>query len=250
VVWAMSADSIKRGLISRVLGPALQLWVRSQVESGETLQIKMEGGDRQLLSGYLPRVNLQAASAIYQGLHLSHLKIVGENIRINIGQILKGKPLQLLEPVPLWMDVTLLAEDMQASLASGLLQQAIVGVLLQLVGEQIAAAFGGEAQAHELTLHDSDLKLGEGIVRLNTMLRQESLARSIPVTLQTGLALHPPNVLMLENPEWFPTPRAKRGLLLEELQGYRFDLGPLVKFETFILEEDRIALKGQLTVMP
>ena len=247
---SMSADSVKRGLISRVLSPALQLWIRSQVEAVETLHLQIDSGDRQILSGYIPRVNLQAESVIYQGLHLSHLKILGENIRINIGQILKGRPLQLLEPIPLWMDVTLLAEQVQASLASGLLKQAIVEVLLQLVGEQIAAAFGAEVQAHHLTLNDSDLKLGDGLIRLNTKLIQDTTERSIPVTLQTGLALQQPNVLVLENPEWFPTPKAKRGLLLEELQGHTFNLGPLVQFETFKIVEDRIVLQGHLTIMP
>jgi hypothetical protein len=246
----MPADSVKRGLISRVLSPALQLWVRSQVESVESLQIQIDSGDRQILSGYIPRVHLQAGSVIYQGLHLSHLKMTGENIRINIGQILKGKPLQLLEPVPLWMDVTLLAEHVQSSLTSGLLKQAIVETLLQLVGEQIEAAFGNEVKAHQLTLHNSDLKLGDGLIRLNTTLLQENSERSIPVTLQTGLALHQPNVLILKNPEWFPTPKAKRGLPLEDLEGHTFDLGPLVKFEIFEIAEDSMTLQGQLTVMP
>lgn len=246
----MAADSVKRGLISRVLSPSLQLWVCSQVESVETLQIQVDSGDRQILSGYIPQVHLQAESAIYQGLHLSYLKLMGENIRINIGQILKGKPLQLLEPVPLWMTVTLLAEHVQASLASDLLQQAIVETLMQLVGEQIAAAFGTDVKAQELTLQDSDLKLGSGLIRLNTTLSQEASSRSIPVTLQTGLALHQPNVLALENPEWFPTATAKRGLRLQELQGYTFDLGPLVHFETFAIAEDSIKLQGILTIMP
>jgi hypothetical protein len=246
----MPADSVKRGLISRVLSPALQLWVRSQVESVELLQIQIDSGDRQILSGYIPRVHLQADSVIYQGLHLSSLKITGKNIRINIGQILKGKPLQLLEPVPLWMDVTLIAEHVQASLTSGLLKQAIVETLLQLVGEQIEAAFDSEVKAHQLTLHNSDLKLSDGLIRLNTTLLQEDSERSIPVTLQTGLALQQSNVLVLENPEWFPTPKAKRGLPLEDLQGHTFDLGPLVDFETFKIAEDSMILRGQLTVMP
>jgi hypothetical protein len=246
----MPANSAKRGLISRVLSPALHLWIRSQVESVESLQIQIDSGDRQILSGYIPQVHLQASSVIYQGLHLSHLKITGENIRINIGQILKGKSLQLLEPVPLWMDVTLLAEHLQSSLASGLLKQAIVETLLQLVGEQIEAAFGNEVKARQLTLHNSDLKLDDGLIRLNTTLLQENSERSIPVTLQTGLALHQPNVLILQNPEWFPTPKARRGLPMEDLEGHTFDLGPLVKFETFEITEDSMTLQGQLTVMP
>jgi hypothetical protein len=244
------SSSAKRGLISRVLSPALQLWVRSQVESVETLQIQIDSGDRQILSGYIPRVHLQAESAIYLGLHLSYLKLTGEQIRVNMGQILKGKPLQLLEPIPLKMDVTLLGEHIRTSLDSRLLQQAIIETLMQLVGEQIEAAFGADLRSQALTLHESDVQLRDGSLRLSTTLKADHLQRSVPVTLRTGLALAQPNVLVLENPEWFPTATAKRGLKLEYLQGHYFDLGPLVHFETFEIYENRIELGGKLTVMP
>ena len=37
-------------LIARVLAPAVQFWLRSQLSQIEDLQIKIEAGDRQLLS--------------------------------------------------------------------------------------------------------------------------------------------------------------------------------------------------------
>ncbi|MGB8701568.1 MAG: DUF2993 domain-containing protein, partial [Thermosynechococcaceae cyanobacterium] len=144
----------KRGLISRVLEPALQLWLRSQVESIDTLAVHLESGDRQLLSGYIPQVRLTAQNAVYQGLHLGHVKLCGQNLRINLGQVLKGKPLQLLDPVPVDLEVRLQSTDVQASLASGLLQEAILAVLQTLVGEQIAVLFGTEPQEQALTLTD------------------------------------------------------------------------------------------------
>jgi len=57
------------------------------------------GSDRQILHGTIPRVSILARHAVYQGLHLTQIQLVGEGIRTNLGQVL-GQPLRLLEPVP------------------------------------------------------------------------------------------------------------------------------------------------------
>jgi hypothetical protein len=41
--------------------------------------------------GYIPGVFLAVGKAIYQGLHLGKAQLRGENIRLNIGQVLQGK---------------------------------------------------------------------------------------------------------------------------------------------------------------
>ena len=79
-------------LISKILSPALRLWLRSQVEQAEELEIQIQGQDRQILRGYVPEVSLQTRRAIYQGLRLGQVLLQGENIHINIGQVVKGKP--------------------------------------------------------------------------------------------------------------------------------------------------------------
>ena len=64
------ADTDKgRGMISTVVSPAVQFWLRSQVEAVETLQFKLRGRDRQILRGHIPTVSIAACRAIYQGLH-------------------------------------------------------------------------------------------------------------------------------------------------------------------------------------
>ncbi len=242
--------SSKRGILSRILEPALQLWLRSQVESVEALQVHLKGGDRQVLSGYIPQLRLEAHQAIYQGLHLSHVELTGKDIRINIGQVLKGKSLQPLDPISVDTTVQINAADLEASLGSFMLQQALIEILLTLVGDQIEDALGGELRSQSLALQNSHLLLGENRLRLSAQLTVQDSDHSIPVSLQTGLVLASPCTLMLQNPEWLPTPNAKRGLLMKELHGYCFDLGDQAQFQSLSIAPDGIQVHGQLLIVP
>jgi len=44
-------------------------------------------------------LSILAHHAVYQGLHLTQIQLVGEGIRTNLGQVLRGQP-ATLEPVP------------------------------------------------------------------------------------------------------------------------------------------------------
>jgi LmeA-like phospholipid-binding len=240
----------KRGLIHRVLEPALQLWLKSQVESISGLAVHLEGGDRQILSGYLPLVQINAQNVVYQGLYLSQIELSGHNFKINIGQILKGKPLRLLEPISINLNVRLDAADAQASLHSALLQAAIVDALQLLVGEQISDAIGPDISPEALTLHDPNLLLSEHNLRFSAELNTRDGSKSVPVALQTALSLDNPHTLTLDRPEWLPTRNAKRGLPLHDLHGYTFDLGPQVQIQSLQIDTETISIQGQMTVLP
>lgn len=248
--FSVLPTSPKRGILSRILEPALQLWLRSQVESVETLQVHLDCGDRQVLSGYIPQLRLEAHRAIYRGLHLSHVQLTGTDIRINIRQVLKGKALQPLDSIPVDLNVQLEAADLEASLGSALLQGALIEVLLTLVGDQIEDALGGPLRSQALILQNPHLLLGENQLRLSAQLAVEDSDRAIPVTLQTGLVLGSPSTLMLQNPEWLPTPNAKRGLPLRDLHGYCFDLGDQAQFQALSIAPDGIHAHGRLLIVP
>ena len=239
----------QRGLISRILQPALSLWIRSQVESLETLQIQIESGDRQVLSGFIPQIDLNASQVIYQGLHISHVQLTAQNIRINIGQVLKGKSLRLLESITAQLAVRLNAADLQRSLSSSLLQNVLIETLLTLVGEQIQDVLGN-VRPDDLELEDSRLDLSKNQIRFSAQLKANSIRRSVPVALQSGVELHNAHTIMLCRPEWLPTAGSRRGLPLPELDGYCFDLGDQCQLESLCIEPDHIALSGQLLITP
>ena len=54
------------GLISKVLAPAVRLWLKSQTEHLEDLKLSIQAGDRQILSGKIPRIEASVVAAVYQ----------------------------------------------------------------------------------------------------------------------------------------------------------------------------------------
>ena len=130
VVEAPKVSKPKQGrIISTVLTKALELWLKSKAEQVEALQLQILGRNRQIITGHIPGVSLAASHAIYQGLHLSQIQIEGTSIRINLSEVLKGKPLCLLEPVPVEGKLVLLERDLQASLRSPLLSNALMDLV-------------------------------------------------------------------------------------------------------------------------
>ncbi len=72
-------------IISKVLPPAVRLFLRTQVEQIEDLEMQLHGHDRQILRGYIPGVFLAVGRAIYQGLHLGKAQLRGENMAVITG---------------------------------------------------------------------------------------------------------------------------------------------------------------------
>ncbi|NJL91981.1 MAG: DUF2993 domain-containing protein, partial [Coleofasciculaceae cyanobacterium SM2_1_6] len=79
------------------------------------------------------QVDLTATHAVYQELHLSEVALTGKNIKINLRQILRGKPIQLREPIALTGQLKLTAPDLEASLSAPLLATALDELLATLV---------------------------------------------------------------------------------------------------------------------
>ena len=128
-------SSNKIRIITNVLKTAVKLWLRSQVSHVSQLEVEIKASDRQLLSGRIPGVSIFANNAIYQGLHLTQIQLEAENIRINIGAVLKGQPLRLLETVPVVGEVILNEEDLNSSVSSELLSTALNDLLVKLLPE-------------------------------------------------------------------------------------------------------------------
>jgi LmeA-like phospholipid-binding len=235
----------QRGLIRQVLAPAIKLWLRSQTESVEQLSVEIGAADRQLLAGCIPQIEIAAQGAVYQGLHLSHIQITGQNIRVNLGQVLRGKPLQLLEPVPIESQATLLEADLNASLTAPLLKTAIQDLVQFLLA---STGLGGGSEP-ALNLQKLSLVLGAGLVTLGGEILAPSGTKT-PIGLRTGLRLSAPNRLQLVGPVWLPHATAKRGLPLNDLDGYEFDLGPTTVIRELCLEPGSLTCQGQLWVQP
>jgi hypothetical protein len=114
-------------IVSSVLCPVIKLWLRSQVEAVQDLDIKILGANRQILQGQVPQAEVSGQGIIYQGLSLSNINLVASGINLNIPQILKGQPLKLLDPIKVHLDLTLEPQDLQQCLGSSLVTDALGG---------------------------------------------------------------------------------------------------------------------------
>lgn len=266
------APQRKGRLISRVLTPAIKLWLRSQLDHIDDLQLQIDSGNRELLSGAISKVFLSAAQAVYQGIHLSRAQVIAENINTNLRQVLRGKAIRLLEPLPIQLDAALTATDLAASTDSPLFQQAMKLGLMPLIEKQLSAAsewpfpnWQPGAAASEITLSDLRMELscdgrlrssssGDRLVR-DHRLRiqaqvQHPLARqSQVIVLDTGLDLVNPHKLRLNQPQGFYPPN-NDPIPLSQLSHFGFDLGPDVRLTVLQITEEAILCQGQIKIMP
>jgi len=229
-------------LISRVLPPAVRLWLQAQTEHIEALDFTLTGRDRQILSGYVPQVAVAAQQAVYRGLHLSQIALTATDIRINLGQVVRGKPLRLLCPFPVMGQVAFTQAGLNASLASPLLEQAIRELIPQLLAQQtvpppLAAALD---QAVPTTL---------ALAANQLVLTFCAGAEGPPcLTLTTGLQVRGGRILVLVGSQLAPV-GASGGppLALADLE---LDLGPEVAVETLQVTPEGVRLQGTVRVIP
>lgn len=232
-------------LISKVLAPAVRLWLRSQVEQVEVLHVQIESGDRQILSGCIPKIDLSAKNAIYQGLALSQIQLTGQNIRVNAGQVVRGKPLRLLEPIAIRGSVLLEAGDLNSSLNAPLLKAGVTEFLQTLLKSGAA----GVSSDRDLNLQNLSIQLRSNLVVLGADLISDS-GTATPIAIRTGFNLAAPNLLKLVNPQWLPHATAKRGLPLSDLDGYTFNLGDETEIQELTIEPEKVTCVGKLLVLP
>jgi len=224
-------------IASSVLSPAVQLWLRSQVQQVDELKVKIEGSDRQIFSGAIPKVTVAGRGAVYKGLHLTEVDIEGCGIRINLGQALKGKPLRLLESIPVTGVLRLSQADLNASLKAPLLADALSEFLLPMLPLT--------DREKSLKLENSQITIEAGKLTLSATLLGAG-GTQIPVVLRTGLRISSGRELMFEAPEI----EIERELKSSDFNDFKIDFGSEVEIEELILSPGEIVCRGSIRVLP
>jgi hypothetical protein len=238
-----SSEESRRGegsrIVSAVLSPAVQLLLRSQVSQVKELSVEISGSDRQILGGTVPQVAIAAQGAVYQGLHLTDISLVGTGIRINLGQVIKGKPLRLLEPIPVVGFARLKEADLNTSLSSPLLAKALSDFLLPLLLLEM-----GDRQ-ERLNLHNPQIKIETGMLTLRAGILLNN-SQEVAFLMRTGLALASSHELLFEKPEVEISQRFRS----RNLDSFKLDLGSEVELEELILSPGELICRGGIRVLP
>lgn len=236
-------------IISTVLSPAVGLWLRSQVEHVEDLALLIEGGDRQLLTGLVPRVTVTGRNVIYQGLYLSTIQLIGRGIKINFGQILRGKPLQLSRTVPVQAEVVFTQDDLNDSLQSPLLIQMLTEVLATLLNAGAAPTLYAPDSNQPVVLDHFRAKIEPGRLTLGASIISATQGTAKPFILRTGLRITSGRELRLDAPEWLPTPKSS-GVPLHDLDDFPIDLGNDIDLHDLVLEYRQLTCRGRFNILP
>ena len=227
-------------LVSRLLPPAVRLWIHQQLDHVENLEFRLVGRDRQILSGHVPAVMLAAERAIYQGLHLSQVQAEAKNIRINLGQVMRGKSLHLLQRFPVTGSLMMSEPDLNASLAAPLMQQALqdfLQLLLQQTGLYASLSPPPEIAAATLRLQPSLITL-------------ELTTTAAAWILKTGLEMREGHILALSNPTLTSVGNQPQNHFPKSVASFEIDLGDEVEISFLKIAEQRLMLQGTVYVVP
>jgi hypothetical protein len=222
-------------LVTNILTKAIKLWLRTQVSDIEQLQLDIQAGDRQLISGCIPSVSIVAKSAVYQGLHLSKVDLVAKNIRINIGSVIKGQQLRLLEKVPVIGEISQLEEDLSASLSSTLLSTVLNDILIKLLSE---------LRHNSKSISWQKVQINDNRLVISATIHEDN--NSQPLDICIGLSLLSPHELRIAP----LTITRNRKTLLENSDGEYFDLGSDVEIQELQLLPGKIVCRGMINVNP
>ena len=228
-------SSEKLGVVKNLLSTALKLWLKSQVSKVSQLEVEINAKDRQILSGCVPFVSIRAQDAIYQGIHITQVNLVAENIRINIGSVLKGKPFKLLETVPVTGELRVNEEDLSASTSSALLSDALNDILATVLPNHWSKSKLNKWQ--NISIQNNSL-----VILATSYTQGKPLAVEITIGLNliTNHELKISPIRAINNTE----------LLLNDENGRLIDLGAEVDIQYFSLGSRQLNCSGKVNVNP
>jgi LmeA-like phospholipid-binding len=231
-------------MIDKVISTAVKLWLRSQIQQNENLQVTIAGSNRQILRGYLTRVYLICSQAVYRGLHLSQIELTATNIAFNVTEVVKKRqPLQLLEPISVDLVVLLTAADLQASVASSILSDGLTDFFLNWIATSKIAS--SQPNLDNLSINWSLMAIAEGKLNLQGTLI-DATGKTIKLEINSGLTLSDRHTLLLSPWQIITTPEFP--VNFEDC--LKIDLGRSVAIAELAIQSDKIWCSGKITVFP
>jgi len=191
-----SAETAGSGPVLQLLASGLQIWLRQQCEGIESLEIRLEGSALSLLRGRLAGVQVMARRATYAGLEIEQVNLRSEPIQVQMGQVLRGKGLQLDHPFQIHGQVSFTGDGLSRSLArprwQGLgdaLGEALLGIAplteLRVQASRLVISAQGVAQRAAIEL-ETELRAAEGSVEI----RSVDGSASLRLPMDANISIH------------------------------------------------------------
>ncbi|MEL7501487.1 MAG: DUF2993 domain-containing protein [Cyanobacteria bacterium J06554_6] len=227
-------------ILGRVLPAAVRLWLRSQLDQIENLTLNLQGSDRQVLSGCIPGVSLAAEQSVYKGIHLSKVNVAAEDISINLGQVLRGKPLRLVKAFPVRGAVEISEDGLNASLAATLLSEGIERFWQSLLQRPEVAAEVEDYYGTAALQSHAPLTQARLTAPFLTLINGDK-------QLRAGLTVKQGRHLVLNQPTWLVSAQDRPS---HALKGFAWDLGSEAQIHQLTIVSKRLLCAGQIEVRP
>ena len=234
----MRPTHFKHQLISKVLSTAVKLYLRSQISQIENLRVKIVGKNKQILQGYIPQVLLSCDRGVYRGLYLSQIELDGSNIAFNLPQVIKKKPLKLLEPVLVEIRLNLSEDNLQASLDSPLFQSGLNDLWQMILPTQTNTGL----KPNNPTVKWHRIAIAQGRLNL-TGIAKNSVEKTEELYLSTKLDLADERTLLLS-----ALNITGKSFSQDEIQELKIDLGTDITFKELIVESQHIFCCGTIRI--
>jgi hypothetical protein len=232
---SLTRNPHKIRIITHTLTTALKLWLKSQVSQVSQLDVEIKASDRQVLSASIPWVSIFASNAVYQGIHLTRIQLIAENIQVNIASILKGQPLRLVKIVPVSVQLNVEENDLNNSLSSELFSTGLNDVILKILPEIASTS---------KLISWQRIMLGNNRIMLKGIISHGSQAT--PLDIDFNLSLIGGHQLKLEN---IQVMQNKVPLFRDE-HSYNLDLGSDVDIQEISLLPGQLVCQGKINVHP
>ena len=252
--------------ISRMLTPAMRLWLNTQIDDAQELALSIKSSDRQILQGHIPSVHIAATQVVYRGLRLSSIDVAAHNIYTNGLQVLRGHPFQLLESVSINVTLMLTEEDLNQSLQTPLLHNAVEDLIHRILIEctdlhdldQTNSGFGegdGSLMSRgfdDLQISQTHISLQQDTVAISGQLSSPSMRGDRPrmFRLTMGLVLANGYTLAFHSPCLEMDGIQVQGRSLERLEKFSINLGETTDLSTLNIGERHLTCQGRILVVP
>ncbi|HEY9771559.1 MAG TPA: DUF2993 domain-containing protein [Coleofasciculaceae cyanobacterium] len=223
-------------MISKLLSTAVKLYLRSQVERVEDLQVKILGKNKQILQGYIPQIFLSCSRAVYKGLYMRQIELNGSDIAFNLSEVMIKQPLKLLEPVVVEIQLRLDAQDLPASLDSPLLQSGLDDLWQMFLAPQ--QINNSSTELSDLAIEWCSIAIANQSLNF-TGTYQDASGETRELCLSTGISLADSHTLCLS-----PL-KINHQSVANEL---KIDLGIDVAIAQLIIESEQIICSGVIKI--
>ncbi len=232
----------KLEIISRFLTPAITFWLKTQLESVEDLDIKIVAGDTKILRGKIDEVSVSTSKVIYDGIHVNQANVSTEKIAVNLGGVLRGKPLKLLQPIFVGGEIRLTPDDLKTSLQSPLLKQGLIDLVILLLQEKQIDDRESLVGQYEFTWEDILLFADKFILKANLTNQQK---QTFDLQITANLTLQDSHTLNMSPIQIEGIPEIPMIVLNE----FSVDLGTDVEIEELKLGDRGLSCQGKAKVV-